>query len=183
VRPQAAATFAPSQVPTGPNTLPIQAAPPSTPPPPQPQFMGRMSNLVDNTSPTTTDPWQPTQANNAWNQTDANYQQAGADYAAGPNGADYTPDPWEQSRRRFGGQDAALGAPPGRRRNQMAQPYGRRDSTQFSRQEARGNQANAALARTDFDRQMDNWLRAYNQWNQQGSAPGTGQTNRGTQWQ
>lgn len=185
VRPTAASTFAPSQAQPGQNAWSGQAAPPSTPPP-QPPFMGRMSNLVDNTSPTTAAPWQPPQANNAWNQTDANYQQAGADYAAGPNGANYTAAPWEQSRRRFGGQDAALGAPRGRRNNQMSQPYGRRDRTQFARQDARGNQANATLARTDFDRQMDNWLRAYNQWNQQGSAgpaPDTGQTNRGTQWQ
>ena len=193
VRPTAASTFAPSQAQPGQNAWSGQAAPPS--PQPQPQFMGRMSNLVDNTSPTTTSPWQPPQANNAWNQTDANYQQAGADYAAGPNGANYTAAPWEQSRRRFRGQDAALGAPRGRRNNQMSQPYGRRDRTQFARQDARGNQANATLARTDFDQQMDNWLRAYNQWNQQGadpgtsqwnqqgSAPGTGQTNRGTQWQ
>jgi hypothetical protein len=117
-------------------------------------------------------PQNPYALANAWNNTNANYQQAGNAYAA-RMGGDYNPAPWAGTR--FGAPRNALGTPA-----QVGSPNDvalatdaaeRRRAYRFGMQNAQANQANAALGQQDFNGQMDNWLRAYNDWNRKGVDP------------
>jgi len=117
-------------------------------------------------------PQNPYALANAWNNTNANYQQAGNAYAA-RMGGDYNPAPWAGTR--FGAPRNALGTP-----MQVGSPNDvalatdaaeRRRAYRFGMQNAQANQANAALGQQDFNGQMDNWLRAYNEWNRKGVDP------------
>ena len=157
---------------------------------PQP-FMGSMNDVVNpgarqpsgagmsqpgyaNPNGTTPPPqYGPQAANASWNQADYNYAQAGQAYANGPNGAGYSPAPWEQSRDRFSGRPPAFGGPrkvgEAGERWPDREPWGQRRAERFERRNDQDNQRNANLGATGFDQQMDNWLRAYNQWNEKGA--------------
>ena len=151
------------------------SGPVRTAPPP---FMGSMGDVVmpsgvgiptpSNAAPLAPPAQQASpQAANAWKQADYNYAQAGQDYANGPNGAGYSPAPWEQSRDRFGGprKEGEIGE---RWPNQ--EPWGKQRTDQFARRSEQDNQDNANLGTAGFNQQMDNWLRAYNQWNEKGAS-------------
>jgi len=126
-----------------------------------------MGNMLGSTQPQN-----PYALANAWNMTNANYRQAGDAYAA-QQGGNYNPAPW--SGTRLGAPRNALGTPmtvgsP----NDVAlatDAAERRRAYRFGMQNAQVNQANAAMGQQDFNGQMDNWLRAYNEWNKKGVDP------------
>jgi hypothetical protein len=126
-----------------------------------------MSNMLGSTQPQN-----PYALANAWNTTNANYRQAGDAYAA-QQGGNYNPAPW--SGTRLGAPRNALGTP-----TTVGSPNDvalatdaaeRRRAYRFGMQNAQANQANAAMGQQDFNGQMDNWLRAYNEWNKKGVDP------------
>ena len=126
-----------------------------------------MGNMLGSTQPQN-----PYALANAWNTTNANYRQAGDAYAA-QQGGNYNPAPW--SGTRLGAPRNALGTP-----TTVGSPNDvalatdaaeRRRAYRFGMQNAQVNQANAAMGQQDFNGQMDNWLRAYNEWNRQGVDP------------
>ena len=47
----------------------------------------------------------------------------------------------------------------------------RRRAYQFGAQDAANNQRDAMLGQQDFNGQMNNWLKAYNDWNRRGADP------------
>jgi hypothetical protein len=117
-------------------------------------------------------PQNPYALENAWNTTSANYRQAGDAYAA-QRGGNYNPAPW--SGTRMGAPRNALGAP-----TTVGSPNDvaldtdaneRRRAYRFGVRNAQANQENAAMGQQDFNGQMDNWLRAYNEWNKKGVDP------------
>ena len=126
-----------------------------------------MGNMLGSTQPQN-----PYALANAWNMTNANYRQAGDAYAA-QQGGNYNPAPW--SGTRMGAPRNALGTPmtvgsP----NDVAlatDAAERRRAYRFGMQNAQANQTNAAMGQQDFNGQMDNWLRAYNEWNKKGVDP------------
>lgn len=126
-----------------------------------------MGNMLGSTQPQN-----PYALANAWNTTNANYRRAGDAYAA-QQGGNYNPAPW--SGTRLGAPRNALGTPmtvgsP----NDVAlatDAAERRRAYRFGMQNAQANQANAAMGQQDFNGQMDNWLRAYNEWNRKGVDP------------
>jgi hypothetical protein len=117
-----------------------------------------------------------TAAENAWNRTNAQYRQAGNAYMAAQGdqmGQTYNPSPWNGTRlgapRTALGQPEAMGSP-----NDVAlasEAADRRRAYRFGQQNAQANQANAALGQNDFNSQMNNWLKAYNDWNNRGVDP------------
>lgn len=126
-----------------------------------------MGNMLGSTQPQN-----PYALANAWNTTNANYRQAGDAYAA-QQGGNYNPAPW--SGTRLGAPRNALGTP-----TTVGSPNDvalatdaaeRRRAYRFGMQNAQANQANAAMGQQDFNGQMDNWLRAYNEWNKKGVDP------------
>ena len=117
-------------------------------------------------------PQNPYALANAWNMTNANYRQAGDAYAA-QQGGNYNPAPWSGTRlgapRNVLGTPMTVGSP-----NDVAlatDAAERRRAYRFGMQNAQANQANAAMGQQDFNGQMDNWLRAYNEWNKKGVDP------------
>ena len=126
-----------------------------------------MGNMLGSTQPQN-----PYALANAWNTTNANYRRAGDAYAA-QQGGNYNPAPW--SGTRLGAPRNALGTP-----TTVGSPNDvalatdaaeRRRAYRFGMQNAQANQANAAMGQQDFNGQMDNWLRAYNEWNRKGVDP------------
>ena len=114
-------------------------------------------------------------AENAWNRTNAQYRQAGNAYMAAqgdPMGQTYNPAPWSGTRmgapRTALGQPEAMGSP---NDVALASEADRRRAYRFGQQNAQTNQANAALGQNDFNSQMNNWLKAYNDWNNRGVDP------------
>ena len=116
-----------------------------------------------------------TAAENAWNRTNAQYRQAGNAYMAAQGdqmGQTYNPSPWSGTRlgapRTALGQPEAMGSP---NDVALASEADRRRAYRFGQQNAQANQANAALGQQDFNGQMNNWLKAYNDWNNRGVDP------------
>ena len=114
-------------------------------------------------------------AENAWNRTNAQYRQAGNAYMAAqgdPMGQTYNPAPWSGTRmgapRTALGQPEAMGSP---NDVALASEADRRRAYRFGQQNAQANQANTALGQNDFNSQMNNWLKAYNDWNNRGVDP------------
>jgi hypothetical protein len=114
-------------------------------------------------------------AENAWNRTNAQYRQAGNAYMAAQGdqmGQPYNPSPWTGTRlgapRTALGQPEAMGSP---NDVALASEADRRRAYRFGQQNAQANQANAALGQQDFNGQMNNWLKAYNDWNNRGVDP------------
>ena len=114
-------------------------------------------------------------AENAWNRTNAQYRQAGNAYMAAQGdqmGQTYNPSPWSGTRltapRTALGQPEAMGSP---NDVALASEADRRRAYRFGQQNAQTNQANAALGQNDFNSQMNNWLKAYNDWNNRGVDP------------
>ena len=114
-------------------------------------------------------------AENAWNRTNAQYRQAGNAYVAAQGnqmGQPYNPAPWSGTRlgapRTALGQPEAMGSP---NDVALASEADRRRAYRFGQQNAQTNQASTALGQNDFNSQMNNWLRAYNDWNNRGVDP------------
>lgn len=114
-------------------------------------------------------------AENAWNRTNAQYRQAGNAYMAAQGdqmGQTYNPSPWSGTRlvapRTALGQPEAMGSP---NDVALASEADRRRAYRFGQQNAQANQANTALGQQDFNGQMNNWLKAYNDWNNRGVDP------------
>jgi len=179
--PYSARAYVPTQAATNADPAPIGTYTPSaqTPQPQSqvPPFVGNMGNMTGQTStqPPVTAAVSPEPRRSEWDRVDMNYQQAGNDYAAGPNGAGFSPEPWAQSRGRW---DAPMrrSAAMGYRMNRgggvpRGTDSGRaerdpRRATRFSQQNEQTNRDNMALGQDGFNNQMNTWLRAYNQWNQ-----------------
>jgi hypothetical protein len=114
-------------------------------------------------------------AENAWNRTNAQYMQAGNAYAAAQGnqmGQPYNPAPWTGTR--LGAPRTALGTPDAVGSPNdvaLASEAEKRRAYRFGQQNAQANQANAELGQNDFNSQMNNWLKAYNDWNNRGVDP------------
>jgi hypothetical protein len=128
-------------------------------------FMGTMDGVVN--APTAGVSTAPN-----WDSVNNDYWRASQDYAAGPNGAGFTPNPWSGTRQRLARNlpsDPTATPDAGAVTDTIAP-----DSADTRRAYALGRQdrQGATTGNQDYNAsQMDRFLRSWNQWNQQGVDP------------